>query len=124
MLKLGAMATAALMIFAGPALAQQPGAAPATPAEPAASPAAQAPVDAELQKFARALLDIDQLRKAPSGLTQEAMLSAVQKSGIEPAKFNEFSNRMRSDAAFNETVQKAVHEIQAQQAAQPQGAAG
>jgi hypothetical protein len=117
MLKLGAMTTAAVIVLAGPALAQQP-------AAPAAAPAAQAPADADLQKFAHALLDIEQLRKAPSGLTQEAMLSAVQKSGIDPAKFNEFSNRMRSDTAFNETVQKAVREIQAQQAAQAQPPAG
>jgi hypothetical protein len=96
---------AATVLVAPAAMAQTP--APA----PAAAPAA--PADADLKAFAQSLVAIEKLRTAPGGLTQPAMLEAVQKSGVDPAKFNEFSNRMRTDPAFNQQVQAAVREVQA-----------
>ena len=108
-------AAAALVIAASGALAQTQPAAPAT--QPAAAPAPNA--GADLKSFAQALLAIEKLRAAPGGLTQAAMLEAVQKSGVDPAKFNEFSNRMRTDQGFNQQVQTAVHELQAAAAPPP-----
>ena len=94
------------------AAAQTPAAQTPAPAAPAAAPAG--PVsDQDLKAYARALLDIDKLRTAPGGLTQPAMVEAVQKAGLDPAKFNDLSNRMRNDPAFNQTVQAAVRELQA-----------
>jgi len=104
---------AATVLIAPAALAQTPATTPpaAAPA-PAPAPSA-APADADLKAFAQSLIVIEKLRTAPGGLTQAAMLEAVQKSGVDPAKFNEFSNRMRTDQAFNQQVQTAVREVQA-----------
>jgi hypothetical protein len=118
-----AAALAATMIFAPAAFAQTPPAAPAAPAPAPAAPAA-AVSDADLKAFAQALYAIDKLRSAPGGLTQPAMLDAVQKAGIDPAKFNEMSGRMRTDQAFNQQVQGAVHALQAAAAPPPAPPAG
>ena len=108
MFKSACIVLAATVLVAPAAMAQTPAPAPAAaPAAPAA------PADADLKAFAQSLVAIEKLRTAPGGLTQPAMLEAVQKSGVDPAKFNEFSNRMRTDQAFNQQVQAAVRDVQA-----------
>jgi hypothetical protein len=110
MLRTVLVAASIAMALTQAAAAQTPAPAPAAPAAPAAA----APVsDQDLKAYARVLLDIEKLRATPGALTQPAMAEAVQKAGLDPAKFNDMTKRMSADSAFNQSVQAAVRELQA-----------
>src|SRR5436190_24316290 len=67
------------LVVAVATLALTQAAAAQTPAPAAAAAAAPVP-DQDLKAYAKALLEIEKLRTTPGGLTQPAMVEAVQKA--------------------------------------------
>ena len=91
------------------AMAQEPA--------PAATPApATAANDAEIGKFASALLAVSEIQKDTAlsdADKQKAMAAKVQASGLEAARFNELATKLQSgDAEFQKQVQVELAKLQ------------
>lgn len=91
--------------------AEQPAAppAPAAPAAPASSFS-----DSEVEQFASAAVNIQQIQQEPAGTTEDKqtkMAGAVQQSGLTPQKFNEIAMASRSDSNLMQRIQAAAGKV-------------
>jgi hypothetical protein len=80
---------------------------------------AQAFTDAEIQSFAAAALEIQNLQTSGTA-TQEQAASIVASSGLDAQTFNAIGQAMQNDPEVAERVQLAAAELQGS-AAEPQG---
>jgi len=81
---------------------------------------AQAFTDGEIQSFAAAALELQNLQTSGTA-TQEQAASIVASSGLDAETFNAIGQAMQSDPAIAERVQSAAAEIQGAGGAEPQG---
>ena len=81
---------------------------------------AQAFTDAEIQSFAAAALELQNLQ-SEGAASQEQAASIVASSGLDAETFNAIGQAMQSDPEVAERVQLAAAEIQGAGGAEPQG---
>ena len=101
-------------LFAAPALAQtapQTSPAPAATAAPAAPTAGTPVTDAEVTQYARAALDVDNVRKdasIPEADKNARFVAAIEASGLTAVRFNEITQAMQANPALNTRIQTAA----------------
>lgn len=118
-LKTSLLTVAGMLAFAPGAYAQTttqsaPPAAPAGAAPSAAAPAAtQAakPTPDEVQKFAKAAVEVNKIQEdatVPAAGKQEKMVAALQTNGLTPQRFNEIAQAAQADPALLKEIQAAA----------------
>lgn len=96
----------------GAPMGNEPAAATPQSVAPAAPQTASGPIsDAEVGKFAKAVVALDAIQKdttTPAAEKQARMAAKVQEHGLEPAKFNQIAQTAQSDPALQAKVQTAI----------------
>lgn len=110
----------ALLPLAGAGEAQNATSPAVLPASPPATPAVPGQpgsvTDAELVKYVKAALavqDIQQDSATPDGDKQARMAAAVQAAGLTPETFNRIATASQSDALLQQRIQVIAGKIQA-----------
>src|SRR3546814_20120820 len=89
--------SAGTLAFSSAAMAQEAAPAP-SPAAPSSTAANVS--DADIQKFAKAAVELEQIKAdkaVPEESKQPLMLAAVQKQGLDPEKFNSNAQAAKAD---------------------------
>lgn len=83
-----------------------------TTSAPAAPTAASGPIsDADVSKFAKAVVAVEAIQRDTSVAAadkQTQMAEKVEATGLEPAKFNQIAQTMQSDPALQAKISAAV----------------
>src|SRR3546814_1648197 len=100
--------SAGTLAFSSAAMAQEAAPAP-SPAAPSSTAANVS--DADIQKFAKAAVELEQIKAdtaVPEESKQPLMLAAVQKQGLDPEKFNSIAQAAQADPTLQQKIQAAA----------------
>src|SRR3546814_125266 len=98
--------SAGTLAFSSAAMAQETAPSPAAPSSTAANVS-----DADIQKFAKAAVELEQIKAdtaVPEESKQPLMLAAVQKQGLDPEKFNSIAQAAQADPTLQQKIQAAA----------------
>ncbi len=108
------LALAGGLVLTAPAYAQD---APEPAQDAPASPGTTFTPD-EVQKFAKAAVELNEIQADTSiaeADKQQRMVAVVQNQGLDPQKFNEIAQASQTDADLQKQIQEAVASQQPQQ---------
>src|SRR3546814_19213733 len=100
--------SAGTLAFSSAAMAQEAAPAP-SPAAPSSTAANVS--DADIQKFAKAAVELEQIKAdtaVPEASKQPLMLAAVQKQGLDPEKFHSIAQAAQADPTLQHKTQTAA----------------